>query len=91
MKMRPGNVYVVDTSVLIDYPDIFYKLGNNQIVVPTAVIRELDGIKRNPDPHERKYECAKSGSLEVWCGPGVHKVLYQDVTLQWTATDQALR
>ena len=59
MKMRQGNVYVVDTSVLIDYPDIFYKLGNNQIVVPTAVIRELDGIKRNPDPHERKSKSAR--------------------------------
>lgn len=60
--MRQGNVYVVDTSVLIDYPDIFYTLGNNQIVVPTAVIRELDGIKRNPDPNERKAKSARKVS-----------------------------
>lgn len=39
MMMRQVDVYVVDTSVLIDDPDIFYKLGNNQIIIPTAMIR----------------------------------------------------
>lgn len=62
MKQKQKNVYVIDTSVLIDNPDIFFKLGNNQIVIPTAVIRELDGIKRNPDPNERKSKSARKVS-----------------------------
>ncbi len=41
------KTYVVDTSVLISEPDIFYKLGKHQIVIPTAVIRELDGLKNS--------------------------------------------
>jgi PhoH-like ATPase len=62
MKMRQDNIYVVDTSVLIDDPDIFYKLGNNQIVVPIAVLKELDGIKRNLDPHKRESKSARKVS-----------------------------
>ena len=41
------KTYVVDTSVLIDDPDLFYKLGKSRIVVPTAVLRELDGLKNS--------------------------------------------
>ena len=41
------KTFVVDTSILIREPDIFYKLGQNTIIVPTAVIRELDGLKNN--------------------------------------------
>ena len=41
------KTYVIDTSVLIKDPDIFYKLGKSQIVIPTAVIRELDGLKNS--------------------------------------------
>lgn len=41
------KTYVIDTSVLIDEPDIFYKLGESEIVVPIAVIRELDGLKKS--------------------------------------------
>ena len=41
------KTYVVDTSVLIDEPDIFYKLGKSEIVIPIAVIRELDGLKKS--------------------------------------------
>ena len=46
MKQKQ-KTYVVDTSVLINEPDIFFKLGESQIVIPTAVIRELDGLKNN--------------------------------------------
>jgi rRNA maturation endonuclease Nob1 len=54
-----SKTYVLDTSILIDDPDIFYKLGGSQIVIPTAVIREIDGIKRNPDPDEPKARAAR--------------------------------
>ena len=46
MKQKQ-KTYVVDTSVLIDEPDIFYKLGASEIVVPIAVVRELDGLKKS--------------------------------------------
>jgi len=45
------TVYVLDTTVLIDDPDIFYKLGDALIVVSTAVIRELDGHKKSGKEH----------------------------------------
>jgi PhoH-like ATPase len=48
------KTYVLDTCVLIDDPDIFYKLGKSQIVIPSAVIKELDGLKRSWDPDRAK-------------------------------------
>jgi predicted ribonuclease YlaK len=59
MKGRQESIYVIDTSVLIEEPDIFFKLGNNQIVIPTAVIKEIDGLKKNPDPGERRAKAAR--------------------------------
>lgn len=44
---RKQKTYVIDTSVLINDPDIFCKLGKSRIVIPTAVIRELDGLKNS--------------------------------------------
>jgi len=46
MKQKQ-KTYVIDTSVLINDPDIFQKLGKSRIVIPVAVIRELDGLKNN--------------------------------------------
>ena len=41
------KTYVLDTTVLIEDPDVMYKLGNSLIVIPMAVIKELDGLKRS--------------------------------------------
>ncbi|HWR59152.1 MAG TPA: PIN domain-containing protein [Thermodesulfovibrionales bacterium] len=43
------KVYVLDTSVVMEDPDVFYKLGDVNIIIPTAVIKEIDGLKRNTD------------------------------------------
>ncbi len=56
------KTYVLDTSVLINDPDVFYKLGDNQIIIPTAVIKEIDGLKRNPDPEEPRTKAARKVS-----------------------------
>ncbi len=48
------KTYVIDTCVLIDDPDAFSKLGKNQIVIPGAVMKELDGLKRSWDPDRAK-------------------------------------
>ncbi len=45
--MEKKKTYVLDTTVLIYDPDIFYKLGDADIVVPLAVIKELDGLKKS--------------------------------------------
>lgn len=40
------KAYFIDTTVLLDYPDVFDSL-KGRIVIHTAVIKELDGHKRN--------------------------------------------
>jgi predicted ribonuclease YlaK len=53
------KIYVLDTSVLIEDPDVFYKLGDSEIIVPTAVIKEIDGLKKNADPEEHRAKAAR--------------------------------
>lgn len=53
------KIFVIDTSVLIEDPDVLFKLGGNEIVIPTAVIKELDGLKRHPDPDEHRAKAAR--------------------------------
>ena len=48
-ELEMEDVFVVDTSVIIDDPDVFINLGSKWVIVPTAVIRELDGLKLNAD------------------------------------------
>jgi len=43
------DVFVLDSSVIIEDPDVFFNLGRKWVIVPTAVIRELDGLKRSTD------------------------------------------
>lgn len=45
--MVKKKTYVLDTTVLIYDPDIFYKIGDADIVIPLAVIKELDGLKNS--------------------------------------------
>jgi len=45
--MEKKKTYVLDTTVLIYDPNIFYKLGDADIVVPLAAINELDGLKKS--------------------------------------------
>lgn len=53
-----NRTYVLDSSVLLDDPEVFYKLGRDQIIIPTAVIKEIAGIKRNANfaYQERRIE-----------------------------------
>jgi predicted ribonuclease YlaK len=53
------KIYVLDTSVLIEDPDVFYKLSSSEIVVPTAVIKEIDGLKKNADPEDHRGKAAR--------------------------------
>ncbi len=40
------KIYVLDTTVLIENPDYMYR-GEGIFVIPTAVIKEIDGLKNN--------------------------------------------
>jgi predicted ribonuclease YlaK len=53
------KIFVIDTSVLIEDPDVLFKLGGNEIVIPTAVLKELDGLKKHPDPDEHRAKAAR--------------------------------
>lgn len=46
-------------DVLIEEPDVLFKLGDNEIVIPTAVIKELDRLKRHPDPDDYRAKSAR--------------------------------
>lgn len=39
------KIYVLDTSVIIHDPQCFYKFDDNDVVIPMAVIEELDHLK----------------------------------------------
>jgi rRNA-processing protein FCF1 len=45
MKDKKPKTYVLDTTEVLYDSDIFYRL-KGRIVVPTAVLKELDGLKR---------------------------------------------
>lgn len=56
---KKKKTYVLDTSVVIEDPDVFDKLGDADIVLSTAVIKEIDGLKMNPDPDEPRAKAAR--------------------------------
>ncbi|MBI9075761.1 MAG: PhoH family protein [Desulfatibacillum sp.] len=65
------KTYVLDTNVLLHNPESLYAFEDNHIVIPFAVIEELDNQKRRPDEVGRHARIAsrrldalrQSGSL----------------------------
>lgn len=53
------RIYVTDTNVLVLNPDILLEFGHCQIVVPMAVITELDRFKRLPDHNDPRAKAAR--------------------------------
>jgi PIN domain len=49
-KKESYKTYVIDTTVLIGDPDIFYKIAG-VVVIPFVVLRELDGLKYSDHIH----------------------------------------
>lgn len=41
--------FVIDTNVLIHYPEAIMSFRDNEIVIPLEVLEELDGLKAYPD------------------------------------------
>lgn len=47
------KTFVLDTNVLLHDPESMFSFGNNRVVIPMAVIEELDGFKRFNDERGR--------------------------------------
>lgn len=47
------KTFVIDTNVLIHDPDSLFDFADNQVVLPLAVIEELDTMKKYPDERGR--------------------------------------
>lgn len=41
-------IYVLDTSVIVDDPEIFVKFTNTNVIIPIVVLEELDHLKTKP-------------------------------------------
>ena len=59
-ELEVEDVFVLDTCVILEDPDIFFNLGEKWIIVPAAVISELDGLKRSSD--SKKAGAARKAS-----------------------------
>ena len=67
------KIYVLDTSVVIEDPDVFSKFSDVDIIIPTAVVKEIDGLKKNPKRDETRAMAARMGNKDprpTWKRPG---------------------
>ena len=60
--------YVLDTTVLIDDPDIIRRLGQVNVVIPTAVIRQLDGLKNSTKEGVARNARSAARFIEIYSG-----------------------
>lgn len=61
-------IYIIDTNVLLDYPQVVED-KENTIIIPTGVLKELDGLKKhiNPDiaTHARRAAIYISKNMDT--------------------------
>jgi predicted ribonuclease YlaK len=50
VRKESYKTYILDTTVLIGDPDIFYKIAG-EVIIPFVVLRELDGLKNSDHVH----------------------------------------
>ncbi|MCX5814860.1 MAG: PIN domain-containing protein [Proteobacteria bacterium] len=58
-----AKTYVLDTSALINYPDIISTIKGHNVVIPGAVIRQLDYLKNSND--ESVAWCSRRASQSI--------------------------
>ncbi len=59
-----ANIYVMDTSVLMSNPGAVKKARWHGVVIPTVVLRQLDGLKNNKDVHTAYMARKASQAIE---------------------------
>jgi len=57
------KTYVLDTSALINFPDIISTIKKHNVVIPGTVIRQLDYLKNNND--ESVAWCSRKASRSI--------------------------
>jgi predicted ribonuclease YlaK len=62
-ELEMEDVFVLDTSVIIEDPRCFFNLGRKWVIVPTAVIGELDGLKRSTDSIRPSSTCKAPAAI----------------------------
>ena len=87
-----SKIYVIDTNALLNDPDVIHSFSGAEVVVPAAVLRELDDLKRKRSDarirfHGRKatrvlFDATRNGRLI----DGVH--LANGAVLRVDATEQ---
>lgn len=46
-KITMRKIYVMDTNILIHAPEAILNFEDNEVVIPMAVLEELDGLKNS--------------------------------------------
>ncbi|MEI6155541.1 MAG: PIN domain-containing protein [Deltaproteobacteria bacterium] len=57
------KTYILDTSALINYPDIISSIKGHNVVIPSTVIRQLDYLKNSSD--ENVVYCSRRASQSI--------------------------
>jgi len=86
-----GNIYVLDTNVLIHNPQAMFSFNEAQVVIPITVIEEIDNFKKGLDEKGRnarqigRYldQLRKKGSLKDGIptpnGGKIHVILHHEI------------
>lgn len=73
ISIQSQNIYILDTSVLMNHPKIWciFDLSNDKVVVPRAMQQELDGLAHdeNPDRKESANTALKQMNYFIKCHP----------------------
>lgn len=59
-----GNLYVFDTSALISNPNVVRKSRRHGVIIPSAVLRQLDGLKNSGDGNTAYWARKASQAIE---------------------------
>jgi rRNA maturation endonuclease Nob1 len=59
-----GNIYVIDTSAVISRPDVVKRAKRHGVVIPSVVLRQLDGLKNSEDGNRAYWARKASQAIE---------------------------
>ncbi len=59
-----GNIYVIDTSAVVSRPDVVKRAKRHGVVIPSVVLRQLDGLKNSEDGNTAYWARKASQAIE---------------------------
>lgn len=60
------KIYVIDTNILIHAPEAVLNFEDNEVVLPIAVLEELDGLKNSEQEKDRNAREAIRNLERLW-------------------------